>query len=124
VLLLLLLQEGCHELEAQSAYHNMDLFWADIMVPTLYLLLLLLLMQERCRELEAQLADLSMDLQELTSALSRVEADVAASADEKQLLRREYERKIEAVVKQMAGLQQQMQQQVGAFGPSQHVWGA
>lgn len=70
-------------------------------------------LQERCRELEAELADLNLDLQELTTALAKVEADAAASADEKQVLRQEYEGKIEAVVKQMAGLQQQMKQQVG-----------
>lgn len=70
-------------------------------------------LQERCRELEAELADLNLDLQELTTALAKVEADAAASAEEKQILRQEYEGKIEAVVKQMAGLQQQMKQQVG-----------
>lgn len=63
-----------------------------------------------------QLADLNLDLQELTAALDRVEADAAASAEEKQQLRREYERKIDGVVKQMAGLQQQMKQQVRVAG--------
>lgn len=60
-----------------------------------------------------QLADLNLDLQELNSAMGRVEADAAASADEKKQLRREYEQKIEGVVQQMATLQQQMKQQVG-----------
>lgn len=47
-------------------------------------------------------------MQELTSEMARVEADAAASAGEKQQLRREYEAKLAAV----AGLQQQMKQQV------------
>lgn len=79
------------------------------------------LVQERCRELEVQLADLNLDLQELTAALARVEADAAASAEEKQQLRKEYERKIDGVVKQMAGLQQQMKQQVRGFTRSESV---
>jgi hypothetical protein len=48
-------------------------------------------------------------MQELTSEMVRIEADAAASAEEKQQLRREYEAKLAAV----AGLQQQMKQQVG-----------
>lgn len=69
-----------------------------------------------------------MDLQELTSALTQVEADAAASAGEKLRLRREYESKIEAVVRQMEGLQEQMRQQVGrvlGFQPEHCVgcWG-
>jgi bacterioferritin-associated ferredoxin len=47
--------------------------------------------------------------------MGRVEADAAASADEKKKLRREYEQKIEHVVQQMATLQQQMKQQVGVW---------
>lgn len=69
-------------------------------------------MQERCRELEAELAELSLDLQEQTAALTQVEKDVAASTGEKQKLRSEYEGKIEAIVKHMDGLRQQMKQEV------------
>jgi peptidoglycan hydrolase CwlO-like protein len=86
--------------------------WRALHIPINILSIHDVTLQERCRELEVQLADLNMDLQELNGALSRVEADAAASAEEKQQLRKEYERKIDGVVKQMAGLQQQMKQQV------------
>lgn len=71
-------------------------------------------LQDRCRELEAELAELQLDLEDLTSALAQVEADAAASAEEKQRLRTEYEQKISTVVEQMSGLQRQMKGQVRA----------
>lgn len=93
--------------------------WRALHIPINILSIDSVTLQERCRELEAQLADLNMDLQELNGALSQVEADAAASAEEKQQLRKEYERKIDVVVKQMAGLQQQMKQQVRSASGNQ-----
>lgn len=85
------------------------------------MLVCMCLLQERCRELEAELAELQLDLEELTAALARVEADVAASADEKQRLRTEYEGKIQTVVEQMSGLQRQLKgHQVRQLSPLQH----
>lgn len=71
------------------------------------------ILQERCRELETELAKLQLDLEELTAALARVEADAAASKEEKKRLRTEYEQRIQAVVEQMTGLQKQIKSQVG-----------
>lgn len=68
--------------------------------------------QERCRELETELAELNLEMEELTAALARVEADAAASAEEKARLRSEYETRIRVVVTQMSGLQRQLNGQV------------
>jgi chromosome segregation ATPase len=69
-------------------------------------------LQDRCRELETELAELNLEMEELTSALIRVEADAAASAEEKARLRSEYEARLMDVSAQMSNLQRQLKGQV------------
>jgi ElaB/YqjD/DUF883 family membrane-anchored ribosome-binding protein len=71
-------------------------------------------LQDRCRELEAELTELTLEMEELTSALVRVEADAAASAEEKARLRSEYEARLKDVSAQMSNLQRQLKGQVSA----------
>jgi ElaB/YqjD/DUF883 family membrane-anchored ribosome-binding protein len=70
--------------------------------------------QDRCRELETELTELNLEMDELTSALARVEADAAASAEEKARLRSEYEARLRDVAAQMNNLQRQLKGQVRA----------
>lgn len=71
-------------------------------------------LQDRCRELETELAELNLEMDELTSALAQVEADAAASAEEKARLRSEYEARLRDVAAQMSSLQRQLKGQVSA----------
>ncbi|WIA42369.1 hypothetical protein OEZ86_008375 [Tetradesmus obliquus] len=68
---------------------------------------------DRCRELETELAELNLEMDELTSALAQVEADAAASAEEKARLRSEYEARLRDVAAQMSSLQRQLKGQDG-----------
>lgn len=64
------------------------------------------------RELEAQIAEREEQLEALKATMATFEVDVQRSAEEKALLRAEYEAKVAAVAAQMVGLRKRLKEQV------------